>query len=89
MKHRLDFEIWHRSEHLHKIQDQTFKRNLKLFSCQMTVAWKNWNWVSDNNNNNNKTPENVLLITFIKRYSPLSSRLTALTCDSTGVNGFL
>ena len=30
----------------------------------------------------------LLLITFIQRYSPLSSRLTALACDSTWVNSF-
>ena len=31
----------------------------------------------------------LLLIAFIQRYSPLSSRLTALACDSTWVNSFL
>ena len=31
----------------------------------------------------------LLLIAFIWRYSPLSSRLTALACDSTWVNSFL
>ena len=31
----------------------------------------------------------LLFIIFIQRYSPLSSRLTALACDSTRVNSFL
>ena len=31
----------------------------------------------------------LLLIAFIQRYSPLSSRLTALACDSTWVTSFL
>ena len=30
-----------------------------------------------------RNPNLLLLITFIERYSPLSSRLTALACDST------